>query len=102
MGRHALAYALTLASAGLVSGQFENWVDNQVNASICAWEQPRGKCFLFAFGQRHWTDPLITAAVIRDTVYLDGGLVYWLQGLSNGSYGPPDEQGQRYPVMPRC
>ncbi|KAH6685748.1 hypothetical protein F5X68DRAFT_16791 [Plectosphaerella plurivora] len=67
MSRYALPCFLSLASAGLVSRQFEGWTPDQVNASICLWEQPR-------------------AAVIRDTVYLDGGLVYWARGLSNGEY----------------
>lgn len=38
------------------------------------------------------TDVLITsslAAVVRDTVYLDGGILWWLPGLSDGSYATP-------------
>ncbi|KAH7363564.1 hypothetical protein B0T11DRAFT_94760 [Plectosphaerella cucumerina] len=69
----ALAFCFLAAYANVASAQFEGWVENQVNASICLWAQPRG-------------------AVIRDTVYLDGGFLYWRQGLSNGEYGAPEQQ----------
>ncbi|KAL9946212.1 hypothetical protein ACHAP6_000874 [Verticillium nonalfalfae] len=70
MSRPHLAVLLS-ALAASVSAQYEGWTENQVNASLCLWGQPR-------------------AAVIRDTVYLDGGLMIWSQGLSNGEYGPLD------------
>ncbi|KAM0328248.1 hypothetical protein ACHAQA_005657 [Verticillium albo-atrum] len=78
----ALTYLAVLLPAfiGLVAAQFEGWTENQVNASICLWDQPR-------------------AAVIRDTVYLDGGLVYWSQGLSNGGYGPVDSANNPMGLM---
>ncbi|KAH7363611.1 hypothetical protein B0T11DRAFT_282887 [Plectosphaerella cucumerina] len=68
-----LALCSLAAYASVASAQFEGWVENQVNASICLWAQPRG-------------------AVIRDTVYLDGGFLYWSQGLLNGEYGAPEQQ----------
>ncbi|KAH6705827.1 hypothetical protein EV126DRAFT_379464 [Verticillium dahliae] len=68
-----LAICSVAAFSRVVFGQFEGWTENQVNASMCLWAQPRG-------------------AVIRDTVYLDGGFLYWSQGLSNGQYGPPEQQ----------
>ncbi|KAM0492775.1 hypothetical protein ACHAPB_008707 [Verticillium nonalfalfae] len=70
-----LAICFVAAFSTVVFGQFEGWTENQVNASMCLWAQLRG-------------------AVIRDTVYLDGGFLYWSQGLSNGEYGPPEQQGR--------
>ncbi|ROT40770.1 hypothetical protein SODALDRAFT_104787 [Sodiomyces alkalinus F11] len=43
--------------------------------------------------------PCITAGVIRDTVYLDGGYIYWSQGLSNGEYGPIDQPNNPLGLM---
>ncbi|KAM0284700.1 hypothetical protein ACHAQH_001855 [Verticillium albo-atrum] len=72
--------SLLVAFVVSVSAQYEGWTENQVNASICLWGQPR-------------------AAVIRDTVYLDGGLMLWSQGLSSGEYGPIDSKGNRMGLM---
>lgn len=55
------------AFASAVSGQ-ATWDKNQVNTTICQWQQLR-------------------AHVVRDTVYMDGGSMWWLPGLSDGSYG---------------
>jgi hypothetical protein len=33
------------------------------------------------------------AAVIRDTVYLDGGYLWWVPGLADGTYGAPVNDG---------
>jgi hypothetical protein len=70
MARPRLSTTSLLAAAlPLVNAQLSGWLENQVNASICSWEQPR-------------------AALIRDTVYLDGGNLYWLPGLNDENYGP--------------
>ncbi|OAQ89884.1 galactose oxidase/kelch, beta-propeller [Purpureocillium lilacinum] len=50
------------------SAQFTNWQQHQINTSICYWIQPR-------------------AALIRDTVYLDGGDIWWSPGLDSGKLG---------------
>jgi hypothetical protein len=34
-----------------------------------------------------------TAAVIRDTVYIDGGFLFWEPGMSDGTYGAPTNDG---------
>lgn len=34
------------------------------------------------------------AALIRDTVYLDGGDIWWSSGLASGKFGPPLNQGK--------
>lgn len=34
------------------------------------------------------------AAVIRDTLYIDGGNLWWSPGMSDGSIGPLSEDGE--------
>lgn len=36
---------------------------------------------------------LIIAAVIRESLYIDGGYIWWLPGLSDGTYGAPNNDG---------
>ncbi|KAF3403315.1 putative carboxymethylenebutenolidase [Talaromyces pinophilus] len=52
---------------------------NEVNVSICSWSQLR-------------------ANIIRDTIYLDGGNLWWQFGLSDGTYGSPfnDDYNEGY------
>ncbi|KAL2136719.1 hypothetical protein VTI74DRAFT_1760 [Chaetomium olivicolor] len=71
----ALLVLLT-AAAALVAGQ-EVWDANQVNTKICQWQQLR-------------------AALLRDTVYLDGGNLWWEPGFVDGSTGPPVNLGNPY------
>lgn len=42
----------------------------------------------------HQTDYHILAAVVRDTLYIDGGYLFWLPGLSDGNYGDPVSDGE--------
>ncbi|PQE29160.1 kelch repeat protein [Rutstroemia sp. NJR-2017a BBW] len=46
------------------------WEPGQINTTMCYWTSPR-------------------AAVVRDTLYLDGGELWWEPGLNNGAYGVP-------------
>lgn len=58
-------------ATGLVSvavAQQSGWQSDQVNATMCMWQQPR-------------------AALLKDTVYIDGGYLSWIPGMSDGSYG---------------
>jgi hypothetical protein len=48
------------------------WEPTQVNTRICQWEQLR-------------------ATVLRDTVYLDGGNLWWQPGFADGSRGQPKD-----------
>ncbi|KAH8704211.1 hypothetical protein BGW36DRAFT_394341 [Talaromyces proteolyticus] len=48
---------------------------NEANVSICNWAQLR-------------------ANIIRDTIYLDGGDIWWQMGLSDGSYGSPERDDE--------
>ncbi|KAK4235846.1 hypothetical protein C8A03DRAFT_17452 [Achaetomium macrosporum] len=59
--------AVITASALLALGEVD-WQPNQVNTRICQWRQLR-------------------AAVLRDTVYLDGGNLWWQPGFADGSAG---------------
>ncbi|TVY36673.1 Kelch repeat-containing protein, partial [Lachnellula subtilissima] len=54
--------------------QAAGWQAGQVNTTMCYWDSPR-------------------AAVIRDTLYIDGGLLWWKPGMNDGSYGAPTSDG---------
>ncbi|KAK1988458.1 hypothetical protein LZ30DRAFT_22170 [Colletotrichum cereale] len=58
--------------AGLVTGQYDGWdlEKGQVSAEMCFWYSPR-------------------AAVIRDTLWLDGGRLYWTPTYRDGTEGAP-------------
>ncbi|CAK7227000.1 hypothetical protein SCUCBS95973_006388 [Sporothrix curviconia] len=66
------AAAGLLAAAGLyatpTAAQASGWIAGQVNATMCYWEQPR-------------------AAVVRDTLYIDGGNLWWIPGMNTSAYG---------------
>ncbi|KAI1660791.1 hypothetical protein F4813DRAFT_386201 [Daldinia decipiens] len=49
-----------------VSGQLSGWIENQQNATMCLWDMFR-------------------IATLGDTVYIDGGQIYWVAGLTDGS-----------------
>lgn len=78
--RRSLLVAIVLAQSvvparGAIVGRA--WLSNQINQTMCTWEQPR-------------------AAVLRDAFYLDGGLITYRPGLADGTWGTPDtpEDGQ--------
>ncbi|TVY40202.1 Kelch repeat-containing protein [Lachnellula occidentalis] len=54
--------------------QAAGWQAGQVNTTMCYWDSPR-------------------AAVIRDTLYIDGGMLGWQPGMSDGTYGAPAPDG---------
>lgn len=66
--------ALAATCAHVVTAQQAGWASNQVNATMCNWQQPR-------------------AALVKDTVYIDGGYLWWTPGLSTGEYGVPTQDG---------
>ncbi|KAI1646079.1 uncharacterized protein F4817DRAFT_317234 [Daldinia loculata] len=49
-----------------VHGQLSGWIENQQNATMCLWDMFR-------------------IATLGDTVYIDGGQIYWVAGLTDGS-----------------
>ncbi|KAF4423940.1 Kelch repeat-containing protein [Colletotrichum fructicola] len=62
-----MAFTRSVLFAALISltaGQYEGWEPGQLSASMCYWEAPR-------------------AAVIRDTLWIDGGDLAWTQQLPN-------------------
>ncbi|KZF25427.1 hypothetical protein L228DRAFT_280669 [Xylona heveae TC161] len=60
------------SSTGVVNLARRDWDVNQINSTWCSWMLPR-------------------AAVIRDTLYIDGGFRSYLSGFANGSVAP-DQQ----------
>ncbi|CAM1511639.1 Fc.00g091520.m01.CDS01 [Cosmosporella sp. VM-42] len=67
--RHSGISLATLAViASPVAAQFTNWVKGQVSTEICFWSQPR-------------------AAILRDVIYLDGGNIWWLPRMDDGTTG---------------
>jgi len=66
--KHRLFLSLVPALFSGAAAQQALWADGQINTTMCIWTQPR-------------------AALIRDSVYIDGGLLSWLPGYDNGTYG---------------
>ncbi|KAJ3491873.1 hypothetical protein NLG97_g5515 [Lecanicillium saksenae] len=59
---------------GFTKAQFGDWASGQINTTICTWSQPR-------------------AALVRDSIFIDGGSVLWTPGFENGTSGPIVSQG---------
>ncbi|KAL4734395.1 hypothetical protein BDV11DRAFT_209430 [Aspergillus similis] len=70
----SLAVLAVLAAVATLVGRSQAQGDflNQINSSICTWGQLR-------------------AAIIRDTVYLDGGFLVYERGFSNGQVQPDSD-----------
>ncbi|KAI9888122.1 MAG: hypothetical protein M1823_000057 [Watsoniomyces obsoletus] len=68
--------ALELAQGRLLP---RDWLPSQINQTLCWWELPR-------------------AALLRDTLYLDGGYQGYLPGFANGTFGPPSRPEDRKPL----
>ena len=86
-----LVLSLAFLAFDLVSAQVSNWVEHQVNTTVCTWSNLRGTpiAALCLRGAN-----VFIAALIRDTVYLDGGSLWWLPGLDDGTNGGVVNQGQ--------
>jgi len=63
-----LSLLATATLMRLCAGQASGWELDQGSTTMCYWTTPR-------------------AAVIRDTLYVDGGLLWWQSVLKNGSLG---------------
>ena len=74
------------------NAQFFGWAEDQVNTSICSWEQPRGTYPELPSLVRQ-SELIDQAALIRDTIYIDGGDIWWSPGLSDGRVGTPTDKG---------
>lgn len=89
-----------LALAPVTQAQYGGWMKNQVNSTMCFWEQLRGEGSRIVgesaltlpsnlpFPQR-LTNPRHRdlGHQLNDTIYLDGGLLGWKPGLDTGEYG---------------
>ncbi|GAP93248.1 putative kelch repeat protein [Rosellinia necatrix] len=83
MYRATISVLVTAILAGLpswVDGQQSGWVPNQVSATMCAWTGLR-------------------AAQLKDTAYLDGGFLYWVAGLADGSTKPAELDGNPLSII---
>jgi hypothetical protein len=82
-----LALPALICFIPFVMGQWR-WTSDQVNTTMCYWEQLRGKSSVISAGWWIFTDKQLTciAAIVNDTVYLDGGRLWWLPGLADGQY----------------
>lgn len=90
-----LVTALVAGFPSWINGQQSGWVENQVNATMCFWKQLRGTLPPFSvFRKRSFNANLRTAAQLNDTVYMDGGFLYWASGLADGGLGPPEQDGE--------
>ncbi|KAK4163236.1 RING finger protein B [Cladorrhinum sp. PSN259] len=68
LGSNLKTFAVLVASVPVAVGQTSGWAANQISTTICTWSQMR-------------------TAVLRDTVYIDGGELFWSPGLSTGETG---------------
>lgn len=76
------------------AAQFGGWAPNQVNTSICTWEQPRGKRRKGTGDFTYLHLIIELAALIRDTIYVDGGTIWWSPGFSTGEYQQVTDSGK--------
>ncbi|KAH6666293.1 hypothetical protein B0J14DRAFT_620459 [Halenospora varia] len=68
MIRIQLSLLVSALCVRLCVAQQAGWRTGQVNTTMCQWDSPR-------------------AAVVRDTLYIDGGILWWQPGMSDGSLG---------------
>ncbi|KFY01106.1 hypothetical protein V490_01082 [Pseudogymnoascus sp. VKM F-3557] len=54
----------------LAWAQTSGWIENEANTTMCTWNLPR-------------------VGVIRDTLYIDGGELYWQPLLKSGPPSAP-------------
>lgn len=82
MGFNVLA-ALALAPY-IISVQAQSfWEEGQVNTTLCYWQQPRGQFLSISLVKDIANQN--PAAIIRDTIYMDGGRTWWIPGMADGS-----------------
>ncbi|KAI1765499.1 hypothetical protein GGR53DRAFT_519602 [Hypoxylon sp. FL1150] len=75
MYRYMISWPALVAGLVLsVSAQQSGWQDGQVNTTLCRWYDFR-------------------VATLKDKVYLDGGHLFWVPGMADGSLRPPVDDG---------
>lgn len=95
-GQSMSSLPIVAAFATAAVAQLSGWSADEVSATMCSWMGMRGESSLsFSRPPHKLTD---TAAVLRDTVYLDGGYIEWRPGFSDGSYGDVIKDSRSLPV----
>jgi hypothetical protein len=84
----ALALLLPLASA-----QQAGWLPGQINTTMCQWQLPRGMALQCDSGT---SSNASTVGVVRDTAYIDGGIVLWQPEMADGSAVQPVQDREWY------
>lgn len=85
-----------VASASHAAAQFGPWAEDQISTSICLWYQPRGQFAVFSKATVIWFILTLVAAFVRDTVYIDGGSIWWQPGMKDGSKGDLMNEGKSW------
>ncbi|KAL5348312.1 hypothetical protein ACLOAV_006794 [Pseudogymnoascus australis] len=70
--------AVSLVLLPLAWAQSSGWVEDTANTTMCQWTLPR-------------------VGVIRDTLYIDGGQLYWQPTLKDGQLGPVTQDRKNGP-----
>lgn len=83
---------LIVAGLASVAMAQSKWAEGQVSATMCMWEQPRGKSLLPSLIV--CPKLTVTAAVLRDTLYVDGGYIFWTPGFADGHFGEATQDGK--------
>lgn len=87
-----------------VHAQAAGWAPGQVNATMCQWQQARGMVSPWDLkvpeddesSNLAWKLSLtLLVGVIRDTVYMDGGYLYWQPGMADSTYGVATLDGKQ-------
>ena len=106
MASSLISFLVAGLFARLCAAQASGWIQGQVNTTMCYWQSPRGTftelrgCFLLIAQRLEVTDG-DAAAVIRDTLYIDGGYLWWEPGLDDGTYGPLINDGNEHQERPQ-
>jgi hypothetical protein len=84
--------SLVLLCSSFVRPLAFGWPADQVNTSMCFWQNPRGMSSAAILKMEAHS---CLAAIVRDAVYVDGGSLWWRPGLSDGTYGSYVSDGMR-------
>ena len=90
-----MSVSFFLVSSIIILLQVSGWAAGQVNITMCFWANPRG--LPPSDPQREETNDGIVA-VVRDSVYIDGGFKWSREGMADGTYGAYILDGMRSPA----
>lgn len=86
MFRPAIGLAALVSAYASGAHAQATWAKGQVNTTLCEWQQLRGESS--APNACSGILTIVTAHVVRDTVYMDGGSIWWLPGMDDGTFAP--------------